>query len=537
MGTFFVVFGGVGLFLLGMMIMTDGLKSLAGNSLKRLLSKFTGGTFSSIVSGASITAVIQSSSATSLMTIGFVSAGLLSFSQAVGVIIGANLGSTSTGWIVSAIGFKVSMGALALPLVGAGAFLRLFSNGRYTHYGIALAGLGLIFLAIGLLQEGMSDLAASFSLHFLGSPSILQLLLLVIIGLVMTVVMQSSSAAFVITLTALVADTISFEQAAALVIGQNVGTTVKAYIASIGGTAPARRTALAHIGFNLFTALVSLLLFPWLIPGVLKLGDVLNFHDYAILLSLLNTLMYLISVIVIVPLLTPFMKVIERIVPDRSRQLIKYLDPTVATIPAVAIEAVRRTLIKIMKELSVASTTLFMKKQYTNDIKNQLFVAKDALNEAQKFLALINNESSGATSREYQQQVALVHSIDHLLRFIKVMEEEEAARFLNNHTQMQELLQKMILLFELVPQQLTYEDTLDVMTHAEQTSKMIAELRRENRKDIFEKTVMKNVDLDVAIQDVHTLHWFDRVAYHMWRGLYHIHVCTSEESTPVEELH
>lgn len=530
MGTFFVVFGGVGLFLLGMMIMTDGLKSLAGNSLKHLLSKFTGGTFSSIVSGASITAVIQSSSATSLMTIGFVSAGLLSFSQAIGVIIGANLGSTSTGWIVSAIGFKVSMGALALPLIGAGAFLRLFSNGRYTHSGMAFAGLGLIFLAIGLLQDGMSDLTENFSLHNFGSPTILQLFLLVLIGLVMTVVMQSSSAAFVITLTALVADTISFEQAAALVIGQNIGTTVKAYIASIGGTAPARRTALAHIGFNLFTGLVSLLLFPWLIPGVLKLGEVLHFQDYAILLSLLNTLMYLISVLVIVPLLNPFMKVIERMVPDRSAQLIKYLDPSVATIPAVAIEAVRRTLIKIMKELAATSATLFTKKQYNNDIKNQLYVANDALNEARKFLSLINNESAGKLDREYQQQVALIHCIDHLLRYSKALEEEEAARFINNHAHMQELLQEMVQLFEQIQEQLTYEDTLSVMTQAEQTSKMIADLRKVNRKEIFEKTVLKQADVDEAIQNVHMLHWVDGVAYHMWRGLYHIHACTHEES-------
>src|SRR5690606_23932644 len=138
--------------------------------------------------------------------------------------------------------------------------------------------LGMLFLGIDILQNGMASLTSIFSLQFLGSPSILQLLLLIVIGVVMTVVMQSSGAAFIITLSALVADTITFEQAAALAIGQNVGTTIKAYIASIGGTVAAKRTALAHIWFNLFTGAVALILFPWLIPGVIKFGNMIHIY-------------------------------------------------------------------------------------------------------------------------------------------------------------------------------------------------------------------------------------------------------------------
>ncbi len=534
METFLIVFGGVGLFLLGMMIMTDGLKSLAGNSLKQLLSRFTGGTFSSLLSGASITAVIQSSSATSLMTIGFVSAGLLTFSQSVGIIIGANLGSTSTGWIVSAIGFKVSMGALAMPLVGSGAFLRFLSKGRYTAHGMALAGLGMLFLGIDILQNGMSSVTSVFSLQFLGSPSLLQMLLLILLGVVMTVVMQSSSAAFVITLTALAADTITFEQAAAVVIGQNVGTTIKAYVASLNSTVPAKRTALAHIWFNLFTGLVSFLLFPWLIPAVLSLGKAMNIEDLAILLSLLNTLMYLIGVLVIVPLLPYFTRFIERMVPDRSNQLVKYLDPTVASVPAVAIEAARRTLIKVTKAIASASSKLFELKAFNIEMRNQLEAASAALIETRKFLSLIRNESTMTSSQEYRQQVALVHIIDHLERLVKALTEEGVSLYLSDHSHMQEPMQRMLELFSQIEQNLSYQDVEGLKMRAEENSQILADLRRTNRKTIFEKTVLQHADVDAAIQDVHTLHWVDRIAYHIWRSLHHIYVCSQNKDVAVE---
>jgi len=140
------VLGGIGLFLFGMSLMTDGLKSLAGESLKQLLSRFTGGKFSAILSGMVLTAVIQSSSATILMTIGFVSAGLITFTQSLGVIIGTSIGSTSTGWIVSLVGFQISMGSLALPIIGVGVFLRLFTHGKMSSLGSVMTGFGMLFL-------------------------------------------------------------------------------------------------------------------------------------------------------------------------------------------------------------------------------------------------------------------------------------------------------------------------------------------------------------------------------------------------------
>ena len=151
------ILGGVGLFLLGMLLMTDGLKAIAGRALNRVLSQFTRNPVVGTISGAVITALVQSSSVTTLAVIGFVSAGLLTFPQTLGLIFGMNLGTTSTAWIVSLVGFKVNISAIALPLVALGTFLKLFSDGKVTNYGSIITGFGLIFVGISTMQDGMAE--------------------------------------------------------------------------------------------------------------------------------------------------------------------------------------------------------------------------------------------------------------------------------------------------------------------------------------------------------------------------------------------
>ncbi|MGP1310281.1 MAG: Na/Pi symporter, partial [Phycisphaerales bacterium] len=153
------VLGGIGLFLLGMILLTDGLKAVAGDALRVLLTKAVSNQWSGAAWGATITALLQSSSATSLVTMGLVSAGLLTFAQAVGVVVGANLGTTATGWIVALVGVKFSVSALALPVIAVGALLRLLGRGRWPSLGLALAGFGLLFLGLDALAEGMSGLS------------------------------------------------------------------------------------------------------------------------------------------------------------------------------------------------------------------------------------------------------------------------------------------------------------------------------------------------------------------------------------------
>ena len=175
------IFGGIGLFLLGMTMLTTGLKDIAGDALKRWLNTFTKGTFSAVVSGAVMTMLVQSSTATTLLTIGFVSAGLLTFIQSIGVIIGANIGSTSTGWIISLIGFKISLQEMALPIIGIGVFMSLIAPGNVKKLGGVLAGFGLLFLGIDMLQQGMGSVQDLISFDSIQSDSFLSILLLIII--------------------------------------------------------------------------------------------------------------------------------------------------------------------------------------------------------------------------------------------------------------------------------------------------------------------------------------------------------------------
>ena len=243
--------GGIGLFLLGVFLLTDGLKAAAGDALRRILVRLTGRPAAAFVSGAGITVLAQSSSATTLATIGFVSAGILTFSQAIGIVMGASLGTTSTSWLVSLVGLKFGIGKLAFPLVGLGALARLVSRGRKAAAALAVAGFGLMFVGIDTLQSGRVHLSTSVSPDNLPHGTVLGRALLVGIGILLTVLTQSSAAAVAMTLTAFHSGMVDLEQGTSLIIGASIGTTSTSAMAAIGATTPVKRTALAHILFSL----------------------------------------------------------------------------------------------------------------------------------------------------------------------------------------------------------------------------------------------------------------------------------------------
>ncbi|MHA6260434.1 Na/Pi cotransporter family protein [Sporosarcina sp. CAU 1771] len=530
METTSIVIGGIGLFLLGMILMTDGLKAVAGESLRTLLQKFTGGLFTSICSGTILTAIIQSSSATMLMTIGFVSAGLLTFTQSVGIVFGANLGSSTIGWIVSFIGLKVSVGSFALPLIGVGAIWRFLFTKKHAAYGTILAGFGLIFLGIGTLQDGMSGVAEAFSFSSLDGDKFLHQIALLLIGLVMTVILQSSSTALVITLTALAAQALSFEQAALLVIGQNIGTTVKAFFVTIGGTVQAKRTAMAHILFNVIAGVIAFLGLPLFIKAVKFIGDKFLSGDQTIMLALFSTLFYIVGIILIVPFLSLFIKLITRIVPEKGDSLTKYLGRSVAAVPPIAIEAIRRTLIRVTRSIALVGEELYVTKQLSPAMITQLEEINIALNETRKFSSQISGWSNREGAKEYNQQVALVHAIDHLGRLAKAIGEEGATdAFKHEDPTVVRLSREMtdqLMSFK----DLSYERNVDLLKGLKATSLELADLRRLNRKEIIKKTVLQQADVDAAINKVHALHWIDRVAYHLWRSMHHLDNCFAVEN-------
>ena len=265
------ILGGVGLFLLGMAVMTDGLKALAGSALRGVLAKAAATPMRGTIWGAIITLLVQSSSATTMTTIGLVSAGLLTFPQGLSLVFGANIGTTGTGWLVALLGVRISLTAAALPIVFVGALLKLVGRDRWAGAGSAIAGFALILVGLTTLQQGMGGLAEQLNPADLPSvigeagvawwSGILGVLVLVLAGILMTTVMQSSTAAIAVTLSALYAGAVGLDQAVALVIGQNIGTATSSAMAAVGASSTAKRLAVAYIAFKLVAAVMALLLF------------------------------------------------------------------------------------------------------------------------------------------------------------------------------------------------------------------------------------------------------------------------------------
>lgn len=336
--------GGLGLFLLGMTMMTDGLKLAAGPSLQRILLQATRTRWHALGSGMLITALVQSSSAITVAVIGFVNAGLMPLGPALWVLFGANVGTTMTGWIVALVGLKFKIEALALPLIGVGVLLRLTGEKqRRGALGTALAGFGLLFFGISLLQQSFAGLAGQVSLPAGEGP--LAVLAQVGIGIAMTVLMQSSSASMTIALTAAQGGLLSLQGAAAVVIGANVGTTVTALLAVIGATANARRAASAHVAFNLITGSVALLLLPWLVHAIAAAATALGLEqDPAATLALFHTIFNVLGVLLMWPLaqrLTDWLQHRFRVREEDESQP-RYLDDNVLKVPTLAVDALAR---------------------------------------------------------------------------------------------------------------------------------------------------------------------------------------------------
>lgn len=505
--------GGVGVFLIGMVLLTEGLKLAAGDDLKRLLVRFTGGTARSVLAGAGVTALVQSSSATTLTTIGFVSAGLLTFRQAVGVIFGANLGTTSTAWLVALFGLKMSVLPAALPMVGAGALLRLLGRGRLAHAGLALAGFGLIFVGIDTLQLGMAGLSDRVSPASLPGATISGRLLLVLVGLVMTVIMQSSSAAVATTLTALSSGAIDVTQAGALVIGQNVGTTVTAGLAAIGASIPARRTALAHALFNVSTGVVAFGVLPMLSQLDAVLARVYGAGHEVIYLSGFQTGFNLLGLALLLPVFDRFVDVVTRLVPDRGPQLTRYLDRSVTRLAAVALETAHRTL----RDITAEVVTL-VEPTVRPASERQREQVRDALVETREFLAAIHPEPESAAV--HGRHVAAIHALDHLAELAD--HSESASRAVC--AQDEGLAAPVAHLHAIIADSRGWllGTTPDAADRAAAERMALRTLIGQTRVQMIDDAAAGRLDPDVALRRLDALRWLEAVAHHLQRVLHYL---------------
>lgn len=357
--------GGLGLFLHGMTTLTNGLKMAAGNSLRSILKKWTHPLYKGVISGFSITALVQSSSAVTVAVIGFVNAGIMDLSRSIGVIYGANLGTTVTGWLVTAIGYSVHIKSMALPLIGIGVFMRITGkNSRRGHLGDALTGFGLFFLGIELLQDGFGSLGQNMDLTALASGHFWTVPAFVGVGFLLTLIMQSSSGAIAVVLTAATSQMIGMESAAAAVIGSNIGTTSTAALSVIGATSNAKKVALGHIIFNIVTAAAALLLLPVLLHmvGIIQ-ANVAFASGPAGTLALFHTTFNFLGVLIMWPFTPRLVNFLENRISHPGAAHTKYLDKTLINTPNLALDALAMELERIGRKLRELQSNLIFNNQ------------------------------------------------------------------------------------------------------------------------------------------------------------------------------
>lgn len=355
---FTVILSGIAIFIIGMFFMQDGFKQLSGGILEKLLEKFTSNTLYAIATGFLSTSVVQSSTIITLIVVSFLSAELLTLVQAVGIVFGSNVGSTTTAWIVSSLGVDVKISTYAFPMLVFGVVLRFFKSNGVKGSGNVLLGLGFIFLGISYMKDGFDIMKNSIDLASYAMEGYLGIIVYILIGILITVVIQSSAATLAIVITALNADSITYVNAIALAIGANVGTTLTTILASFASNENGKRVALIHFLFNLISAtFITVLIYQFidltdLIAPFLGVSD----NNYGMKLALFHTIFSVTGVILLTPAISLLVKLSEKLIQKKvsSASKPKYLNQSVLSNPDASLAALRKEIINLYENCQKA---------------------------------------------------------------------------------------------------------------------------------------------------------------------------------------
>ncbi len=346
------IVGGLGIFLLGMKNMSEGMQAVAGPSLRKMIGAVTNNRLLATTVGVIVTGIVQSSSVTTVMVVGFVNSGVMQLGQAVGVIMGANIGTTLTGWIL-----VLKIGKYGLPLLGGAAFIYLFSRrDRFRFWAMFFMGVGMVFFGLELMKDACALIKdmPQFALWFqqFQADSYFGVLKCACVGCLVTFVVQSSSATLGITISLAFEGVITYPTAAALVLGENIGTTITAYLASLGATTNARRAAYFHILFNLLGVFWITLIFSWYIELIQSLSGVdvgkavvengkTTFPHTTAAIAATHSIFNVVNTLLFLPFLPFFVRLLERIVPSKpfkEKPHLTDLDIRMLDTPSMAIE-------------------------------------------------------------------------------------------------------------------------------------------------------------------------------------------------------
>lgn len=340
-----LIIAGVCVFLIGMVFMEDGFKLFSGGILEKVLKSTTNSILKAIGTGFVATAIVQSSSLLTIIIISFLSAELITLSGAIGVVFGANIGTTATAWIVSAFGVKIKIAHFALPMVIFGVVFRFHKTKSFQGFGSILVGLGFVFLGIAYMKDGFDALKSGIDLASYAMDGYLGVLIYVLIGTISTIIIQSSSATMALIITALATGQIEYFNALELAIGANIGTTITAILGSLSSNANGKRLAVAHLIFNLITGFVAIIFLYQLSSFVTYLSAIIGIgsEDYAMQLALFHTLFNILGILIVAPFTHKLVSFLEKLFTTKSDvDKAKYLDEVVINVPEVAIGVLRK---------------------------------------------------------------------------------------------------------------------------------------------------------------------------------------------------
>ena len=436
----FNVIGGLGIFLMGMKHMSEGMQAVAGHRLRKLISAVTTNRLLAVFVGIFVTCVIQSSSVTSVMVIGFVNAGLMNLMQAIGVIFGANVGTTITGWILA-----IKIGKYGLPILGIAAIVFLFSrNDRARYMGMAIMGIGMVFFGLELMSNGFKpirqipEFLAWF--HRFHADTYGGVIKCALVGSLLTAIVQSSSATLGITMGLAATGVIGFESAAALVLGQNVGTTITAYLASLGATTNAKRAAYAHIVFNVLGVIWITAVFQQYInlikgilpfdPAIMVMNDgVATFPHAMAAIALVHTGFNVANTIIFLPFMGVIARLIIRLVPEKEMKEIPhltYLDVRGVDSPVLGIAQSRKELVIMSKctdKMLTAVREVLASGKPNEKIESRIFQREEILDNMQKeitlFLSqLVAGQVSHDVTEEAQKQLRIADEYESISDYV-----------------------------------------------------------------------------------------------------------------------
>ena len=358
-----VLIGSLGMFIYGMKVMSEGLQKAAGSRLRKMLASITSNRFAGVLTGFGITSIVQSSSVTTVMTVSFVNAGLLTLVQSAGVMMGANIGTTITAWLINYFGFKVSMGSYALIIIALGAPLLFFGKSKAKAWASTIIGFAILFMGLGFLKKAVpgmgvdSELVQFFAQY--ADPGYLATIMFVGLGTLATVIIQSSSAAMALTMTMVAAGIIPFEVAAAMILGENIGTTITAELASMIGNVHAKRSARIHSLFNVIGVTWAVLLFPFLMDAIKWTLEALHgdstpyVFDANTGLATFHTLFNLLNVLLLIGFVPQLVRIAEKTVKSKGGEdeeyHLEYIGTGMMSTPAMSILEAKKEIIKFGK--------------------------------------------------------------------------------------------------------------------------------------------------------------------------------------------